>query len=293
MKSKKLNNLVTRALSGAVFVTVVIGSLLLHPYAAAAMMTAVIVWATLEFYKIVSSDKARANRWIGVSCGSAIFAISFFYAKNVVSSDIFIFLIPLMMALFLGKLYTKDQCAFRSIAYTLAGIVYIALPFALCTGMMFPPQENLNFEGRLLIPILSNYDNYLPDILFGFFILLWANDTFAYLTGILIGRHRLFERISPKKSWEGFFGGLIGTAALSYLVAKIFPVLPVFHWAVMAAIIVIFGVYGDLIESLLKRNFEIKDSGRFLPGHGGILDRFDSVFIAAPMTYFYLKIFVF
>ena len=127
----------------------------------------------------------------------------------------------------------------------------------------------------------------------GFFILLWANDTFAYLTGIIFGKHRLFERISPKKSWEGFFGGLVGTVVLSFLVAKLFPVLPFYHWMAVAALIVVFGVYGDLIESLLKRNLKIKDSGHFLPGHGGILDRFDSVLLAAPMVYFYLKLVVF
>jgi phosphatidate cytidylyltransferase len=269
-----LTNIVTRALSGVVFIAVIIGSILLHPYAYAGVMTLVVVWAMLEYYDIVIKDRVRANKFMGVLTGVAVFAFSFFYVQNIVSGDLFLFLIPLTVLLFISRLYSAEQHSFRAGAYTIAGVVYIALPFALCNGLAFPAGE------------------YVPGILLGFFILLWINDTFAYLTGIMFGRHRLFERISPKKSWEGFFGGLICTIALSLPVSKLFPVLPFYHWMAVAAIIVVFGVYGDLIESLLKRNLKIKDSGHFLPGHGGILDRFDSVLPAAPMVYFYLKVFV-
>ena len=271
-----MNNLVKRTISGAIFVAVVIGSICLHPYAYAAVMLAVVVWAMLEFYDIVIKDRVRTGKFLGVLTGIALFITSFFYAQDIVSGDLFLFFIPLLIFLFISQLYSANLYSFRAIAYTLTGVVYIALPFSLCNGLVFP----LNGE-------------YTPDILLGFFILLWTNDTFAYLTGMSFGRHRLFERISPKKSWEGFFGGLICTVALSFLVAKLFPVLRFYHWMAVAAIIVIFGVYGDLIESLLKRNLKIKDSGHFLPGHGGILDRFDSVLLAAPMTYCYLKLVVF
>ena len=271
-----MNNLVKRTLSGAVFVIVVIGSILLHPYAYAGVMTVVVVWALLEYYDIVIKDRVHAGKFIGVLSGVTLFATSFFYAQGVVSADKFLFFIPLVVLLFISQLYSTDLYSFRAIAYTLTGVAYIALPFSMCNGLVFP----LNGE-------------YTPDILLGFFILLWTNDSFAYLTGIAFGRHRLFERISPKKSWEGFFGGLICTIALSLLVAKWFPILPMCHWMAVAVIIVVFGVYGDLIESLLKRNLKIKDSGHFLPGHGGILDRFDAVLLAAPMVYFYLKVFVF
>ena len=271
-----MTNIVTRTLSGAVFIAAVTGSILLHPYAYAGLMVTVVVWAMLEYYDIVGKDRIHAGKFIGVLTGVAVFAAGFFYAQGVVSvfgNNIFLFFIPLLVALFICQLYSADHYSFRAIAYTLAGVAYIALPFALCNGLAFPDGQ------------------YVPGILLGFFILLWINDTFAYLTGIMFGRHRLFERISPKKSWEGFFGGLICTIALSLPVARLFPVLPFYHWMAVAAIIVVFGVYGDLIESLLKRNFKIKDSGHFLPGHGGILDRFDSVLPAAPMVFFYLRIF--
>jgi phosphatidate cytidylyltransferase len=216
----------------------------------------------------------------------ALFAASFFYAQNIESDFeyVFLFFIPLLILLFISQLYSSDHYSFRAIAYTITGVVYIALPFALCTGLMFPSAD-----GRFLNPD----DKYMPDLLLGFFILMWTNDTFAYLTGIAFGRHRLFERISPKKSWEGFIGGFVCTVALSLLIARWLDILPFYHWMAVAAITVVFGVYGDLIESLLKRNLKIKDSGHFLPGHGGILDRFDSVLLAAPMVFFYLKLFVF
>ena len=271
-----MSNLVTRTLSGAVFVAAVIGSILLHPYVYAGMMLVVIVWAMLEFYDIVIKDRVRVGKFIGVLSGVALFTANFFYVQDVVSGNIFLFFIPLLILIFIIQLYSTYLFPFRAIAYTLTGVAYIALPLSLCNGLVFP------FNGE-----------YTSDLLLGFFILLWTNDTFAYLTGIMFGRHRLFERISPKKSWEGFFGGLVCTVALSLLIAQWLPILPFFHWMAVAAVIVVFGVYGDLIESLLKRNLKIKDSGHFLPGHGGILDRFDSVLLAAPMVYFYLKAFVF
>ena len=271
-----MTNIVTRTLSGAVFVAAVIGSVWLHPYVYAGMMLTVIVWALLEFYDIVMKDRVHAGKYVGVLSGVALFTATFFYVQGVVSGDIFLFFIPLLILVFISQLYSSYHFPFRAIAYTLVGVVYIALPLSLCNGLTFPVNGQ-----------------YTPDILLGFFILLWTNDTFAYLTGIIFGRHRLFRRISPKKSWEGFIGGLVCTVALSLLIAQWLTILPFFHWMAVAAIIVIFGVYGDLIESLLKRNLNIKDSGHFLPGHGGILDRFDSVLLAAPMVYFYLKLVVF
>ncbi len=274
-----MSNIVKRTLSGAVFIVCVIGSILWHPYAYAGVFTLIIIWSLLEFYDIVIKDRVHAGKFIGIVSGIILFAASFFYARGLVTSEVFLIFIPLFVALFIGQLYSFDRYSFRAGAYTLTGVIYIALPFSLCNGLVFGVQN-----GQI---------EYTPDILLGFFILLWTNDTFAYLTGMLLGRHRLFERISPKKSWEGFFGGLICTVAASLLIAELFPVLPNYHWAAIAAIIVVFGVYGDLFESLLKRNLRIKDSGRFLPGHGGILDRFDSVLLAAPMVFFYLQMFVF
>ena len=271
-----MNNLVTRTLSGGVFVIIVLGSILLGAYSFAIMMITIIVWAMLEFYGIVVKGKINASKIIGIFSGVSLFVAGFLYARDIVCVKVFLLFIPLLSALFISQLYSAEQNTFRTFACTLTGVVYIALPFTLLNGIIF-----------------SSGGKYLPDILLGFFVLSWVNDSFAYLTGIAFGKHRLFERISPKKSWEGFFGGLICTVAISALIATMFPVLSYYHWMAVAAIIVVFGVYGDLIESLLKRNFNLKDSGRFLPGHGGILDRFDSMLLAAPMVYFYLKLVIF
>jgi len=280
-----LSNIVKRSLSGAVFVAVVTGSILLGAYSCAVMLLVVIIWSMHEFYTIIAKDHVRTGTFTGLLVGVTVFAACFFYAQgeDYISDCLFLCLFPLVVLLFISRLYYKNNNSFRSIAYVLTGVVYISLPFSLFNFLMFPSGEA-----------------YKPDIMLGFFILLWANDTFAYLTGILFGKHRLFKRISPKKSWEGFFGGLICTVSLSLLINKFFA-LPTpqwmtwggLHWMVISAIIVVFGVYGDLTESLLKRNFKIKDSGRFLPGHGGILDRFDSVMLSVPVVFFYLKLFVY
>jgi phosphatidate cytidylyltransferase len=278
-----LSNIVKRALSGAVFIALVIGSILWHPYSFAAVFAALTAWALLEFYHIVENDSVHPEKWTGTLTGVFLFVATFLYKQGCVGANIFLWLIPLSALICIPRLYRNNEFNFRGLAYTLAGTVYIALPFSLLSGVVFP----------------SRAMTYSPGILIGFFALLWTNDTFAYLSGVCFGKHRLFERISPKKSWEGFFGGLIFTLTASLLVAHFVPLsdcpatsTACFHWLVIAAIIVIFGVYGDLLESLLKRNMQIKDSGHFLPGHGGILDRFDAVLPAAPMVYFYLKIFV-
>ena len=273
----KMKNIFTRTISGIIFVYIVIGSILLGPLTFAIMMTVVLIWAMLEFYSIVMKDFFNGAKLLGTMSGALIFIVGFYYAQNSAPASLFLLIIPLLVLLLISQLYSKCTHPFSDIAYTITGVVYIALPLTLLTGMTFPSID-------------ANSDvKYTPDILLGFFILLWTNDTFAYLTGIMFGKRRLFERISPKKSWEGFLGGLIFTVAFSLLIAKLLPIMHVYHWMAVAVIIVVFGVYGDIVESLLKRSMDIKDSGKFLPGHGGILDRFDSVFLAAPMLFFYLK----
>ncbi|MDR1866361.1 MAG: phosphatidate cytidylyltransferase [Bacteroidales bacterium] len=272
-----MNNLVKRALSGAVFVAVIIGSIMWHPYAYAGVFGVIVAWSLLEFYGIIAGDQTRADIVSGVLTGVFLFAGSFFYVQKAVDAGIFLLLVPLYVAFLICRIYRRGNFSFRGAAYIIMGVVYVALPFALCNRLVFPPPGQ----------------QYAPGILAGFFILLWTNDTFAYLTGIVLGKHRLFERISPKKSWEGFFGGLLFTVAGSFFVQRLFPLSAGVHWTAIALVIVVFGVYGDLLESLLKRNMNMKDSGRFLPGHGGILDRFDAVLLAAPMVYTYLALFVF
>jgi phosphatidate cytidylyltransferase len=179
-----------------------------------------------------------------------------------------------MVLVFIVELYRNKPSPFENIALTLLGILYIVLPFGL-----------LNF---LFIPGL----NHVYILLLCYFAILWINDTFAYLFGRTFGKHRLFERISPKKSWEGSIGGALTSIFAAWLISSLENSLPFMHWLAIAAIIVIAGALGDLIESMLKRSLNCKDSGTLLPGHGGILDRFDAVFISAPLIFVYIQLFI-
>ncbi len=172
------------------------------------------------------------------------------------------------------KLYKKfERKPFTNIAYTFLGIFYVAVPFTLL-NMAAYESGSYNFE-----------------VIFGCLFILWASDTGAYFAGTFFGRRKLFERISPKKSWEGFFGGALLALAFTYGIIQYFTSLTPVQWTVISILIIIGGTFGDLVESLLKRSIEIKDSGDSLPGHGGFLDRFDGLFISAPFIVAYLQIF--
>ncbi len=157
-------------------------------------------------------------------------------------------------------------------AYLILGQVFIALPFSLLNFLVFPSGE------------------FNPVFLLSLFVLIWTNDTGAYVVGISFGKHKLFERISPKKSWEGFFGGIFFALILAYFLPQITGEIDILRWFGFALIAVVFGTWGDLIESLIKRTVDVKDSGNILPGHGGLLDRFDSLLFAVPLIYIYLQI---
>ena len=183
-------------------------------------------------------------------------------------------LFPLASFVFLIKLYKKsDVHPFINIALFYLGILYVAVPFAFTNLLVF-------YNGE-----------YSYEIILGLLFLTWANDVGAYFTGIIFGRTKLFERISPKKSWEGSIGGAILSISTSFLIASYFQGLNTIEWVSVSIIVVIAGTYGDLVESHFKRSIQIKDSGNTIPGHGGFLDRFDSLLIAVPFVVVFLKLF--
>ena len=159
-----------------------------------------------------------------------------------------------------------------NIALTLAGIIYAVIPLAL-----------LNF-----ICVIDHQYHY--KILLGYFFVLWTHDIMAYIFGRWIGKHRLFERISPKKSWEGSIGGMLSAMGMAFALAQFFTELTTVDWIIITGIIVITGTLGDLVESMLKRSLNVKDSGTILPGHGGLLDRFDALFLSVPFVLVYLML---
>jgi phosphatidate cytidylyltransferase len=182
------------------------------------------------------------------------------------------------------ELYRNQEKPFDSLAHTLFPIMYIALPYSLFPFAAFS-RTGLNS----LLP--HSQVVFSPGILIGFFILLWVNDSGAYLAGTSFGRHRLMEKISPKKSWEGFFGGMLLSAVTAWFLAGWLGVIDPVEWVIVSVIISISGTYGDLIESMLKRSTGVKDSGTIMPGHGGFLDRFDSTIISFPLVFLFILLF--
>lgn len=264
-----MSNMLIRALSGAVYIAVIVASLMFGDGALFAPLLLILTaWGTIEFIKLF---KLHTNLTASIAgtlfsiATYAIFALAPWLPDD--TPTLACILIPLSAIVLISALYSKQENAFQAAVLTLFPALYIAIPFA------------------LLINLHSLYDS---TTILGFFILLWASDTFAYLCGRLFGKHPFFKRISPKKTWEGFIGSCICTTILGLAIGIYLD--QIAQWIGMAIIIVIFGALGDLIESLYKRSLNVKDSGKFLPGHGGLLDRFDSVFLAAPMVYAYLKL---
>lgn len=172
------------------------------------------------------------------------------------------------------ELFRKDNPQWSNIAISLTGYIYVSIPFGLMNSFFY--------TGAIDTPRIG--------ILIGVFVLIWTSDIFAYLTGSMFGKHKLFERISPKKTWEGTFGGLVFALVAAYIISLFVNQLSMIEWMILAVILVISGTIGDLAESLLKRNAGIKDSGTLFPGHGGVLDRFDAILFASPVVFVYINL---
>ena len=206
---------------------------------------------------------------------SVIYGIALCIANKLLAGRWLFVTLLVFMLFFIVELFRKKDDTAGNIAYSILPVIYIVVPFS-SLNFFFNPGLHGTLS-RYFIPL-------------GFFLLLWTNDIFAYLTGLAIGRHKLFERLSPKKTWEGTFGGLVFSVLMAWGISFYIQDLSLVEWIVMALIIVIFGTLGDLSESMLKRKFAVKDSGRILPGHGGVLDRFDAMMFSAPAVCCYLFI---
>jgi phosphatidate cytidylyltransferase len=236
----------------------------------------------LEFYKLSGLDGMIPLKTLGTIIGLLVFTLSFFIEREAIDRKYYYAIFPLIAVVYLIKLYKKtERKPFTNIAFTFLGVFYIAMPFALLNHAV---HREVLVDGQLLV-------QYNYEIILGSLFILWASDSGAFFAGTMFGKHRLFERISPKKSWEGFWGGAILALAVTYGLSFAFQSLTLVDWLIISVIIIIGGTFGDLVESLLKRSIEIKDSGSSLPGHGGFLDRFDGLLISAPFIVAYLEIF--
>jgi phosphatidate cytidylyltransferase len=232
---------------------------------------------------MVRGTGIRPQTIAGIIAGFVIYLISTTVAAGWLPGESFLLLIPLVTVVMVAELFRNVERPFDSLAHTFFSILYTAAPFSL---LPFAAFSHTGLE-----PLIQmNGVIFSPGIPVGFFLLLWTNDTGAYLVGSAIGKHHLFERISPKKSWEGFLGGLLLTLLVARLIGGWLGVADTTGWMIIAVIISIAGTAGDLLESMLKRSLGLKDSGTILPGHGGFLDRFDSVVVSFPLVYLYIAI---
>lgn len=272
-----LPNLVVRILTGIVFVAIILGSILFNQYSYLVVFLIIELLALHEFYGLINkSGRANTSKTLNMIGGGLLFlgTFAFFAFPKFQSIIIFVPYIVYLLVLFITSLYQKDTDTIRSLAYSFLGQMYIAVPFSLLNYIAFS--------------YLGGTYHYI--YMLALFILIWVNDSFAYLTGSQFGKHRLFERISPKKSWEGSIGGALFTILAVLILAHFYTELSLLGWIGFAIVVIVFGTWGDLIESLLKRTIGIKDSGNILPGHGGILDRFDSMIFTIPALFVYLEL---
>jgi phosphatidate cytidylyltransferase len=267
-----LSNLIKRTITGIIFLVVVVGAIAIGNISFFILFELIIIGAMYEFYTLAEKKKFSPLKVYGIVIGAIVFAANYLFVNDIIGTKIFLAIIPLIISIFIIELYRKTEYGFVNIGFTLLGILYIAIPFTLANYIVFSIEANYNAQ-----------------LLLGFFFLTWSFDTLAYVFGVSFGKHRLFERISPKKSWEGFIGGTLSSLAVAFVLSIFFTEMSFLNWAVLSILISVFGTFGDLVESLFKRNIDEKDSGNILPGHGGILDRFDAVLFTLPLFYVYLQ----
>ena len=278
------NNFIQRAITGIIFVGVLIGCILGGPISFTLLFALITALTIHEFGVIISKQPdVEINKPICMLAGVFLFFGFAYLGVMPGQTEILIPYLFLIIYLLVSELYLKKKNPLNNWAYAMMSQIYIALSFAMLNVLAY---HSIGNEGEL-----SNYQvQYNPKLPLSIFIFTWINDTGAYCTGMLFGKHRLFERISPKKSWEGSIGGGVFSIIAAIVMAHYFPFMPISIWIGLALTVVIFGTLGDLTESLLNRTIGIKDSGNILPGHGGMLDRFDSTLMAVPAAVVYLYI---
>ena len=278
----KQQNLIVRAITGVLFVAIMVVCFL-RPLAMVflfALITTLTIW---EYTALVNSrPDVTINRFITTVAGVYLFlAIAGINSGYIQTNAVFVPYLLTIVYLFVSELYTKSLNPINNWAYTMLAQMYIALPLSMINVLAFRQSPDQ----------ITHFHHLLPRSLF---IFLWANDTGAYCSGSLFGKHKLFPRISPAKSWEGSIGGGILVLAIAAFIGYSETQgtntsgLNILQWLGLALVVVVFGTWGDLVESLFKRTLGIKDSGTILPGHGGMLDRFDSALMAIPAAVIYL-----
>lgn len=266
--------MLVRALTGTVFVVILVSATCISVFSLFALFLLFVVIGSWEYFNILSKNsKVSPNTSLGIF--NSVLTFLTLCAIPVFETSPIPFIAILIITIFgttLIELYRNNELPFSNITHTLFPIFYVGVPF-----------------GLLILANSQTYEDvFNSELILGFYFALWSNDTGAYLAGKAFGKHKLFERVSPNKTWEGSIGGAFLAIGISVLTGYYFSSLPMWQWIAIGVIISIFGSMGDLVESLFKRSMGVKDSGKIMPGHGGVLDRFDGLLIAAPFVFAFL-----
>jgi phosphatidate cytidylyltransferase len=269
----EFSELQQRVITGILGAITVIASLVWNEWSYFLLFLLIGLFTLWEFYRLLGIDGNSPLRTFGTVNGVVLFILSFVIEKFQLESRYYLLMFVILAGAYFIKLYRKaDIKPFANIAFTFLGVMYVGVPFAMLNGLIF-------WNG-----------SYHFEVVLGSLFILWASDTGAYFSGKNFGKRKLFQRISPKKTWEGSIGGGIFALGIGAAWGYFFPILSLYEWLAISLIIIVAGTYVDLVESLFKRSISIKDSGSVLPGHGGFLDRFDGLLIASPFIVVFLKI---
>jgi phosphatidate cytidylyltransferase len=282
-----MSNLAQRLITGSIFVVVLVGCIWFSPWTLLVLCLAITVLGLSEFYKLSLKANAEPQSSWGILVGAIVITTVFFQRAGGYPWLGYIIL-PLVFITFFIELFRKKQNPIANISWTFGGLIYIALPIMLLIST-FTPYGLLRISSEWISEeSIEEVIGYKPEPILTIFILIWISDSMAYVCGRLFGKHKLWERISPKKTWEGFIGGLLFSGVSGHFLGLLWlsdhDHNVAIMWTIIAVVISITGMLGDLVESLFKRSIDVKDSGRILPGHGGILDRFDALFLSVPFA---------
>ncbi|MCF8221687.1 MAG: phosphatidate cytidylyltransferase [Bacteroidales bacterium] len=281
-RNSDLKNIYKRTITGVLLVIIILAALWLHPVSYILLGAVLLAGSLYEYYKLVARTGVSPRRTSGLLTAGLSYMLCVLVALGKAGPSIFIVLILPVFFIMAAELQRKKENHINNLANTFFGVLYIALPFCVFPFMAFNSWGPETSVGVL---------NFNPQYMLAFFMLSWSFDTGAYIFGSWLGKHKLLDRISPEKTWEGFFAGFIISLLTAWLISGWITWLDLTGWLIVAVIISAAGTTGDLIESLFKRNAGVKDSGALLPGHGGVLDRFDSLIISLPLVYVFLVLF--
>lgn len=270
-----MNNFLKRILTGIVLILVMVSAVMYSQYTFQILFYFISLLGLLEFYKLMTLDFVMYRKIAGSVFSTILYITSLLVLNGISEIKLLLITIPMAFLILVIELFLSSEKPFVNLAIMFFGISYVTIPCIVVIGI---PQ----------IPFEKNSYNYL--MMLGYMCIVWSSDSGAYAFGKLFGKHLLFQRISPKKTWEGSIGGACCALIIAYVASLLITELTLTNWMLIAIITIVIGTFGDLIKSLLKRKAHVKDSGTILPGHGGILDRFDSLLSSSLLVFCYLYI---